>query len=409
MNRETLLGKKFHLKKRKALWDAMKPDSLALICSAEIPADPYARVKHRNWPQNSEFYYLTGISQPKCSLLLIKSKSYDRLEILFIPAIDKHFIRWEGAMLKTTDASNLSGIEDIQYNHNLDTTLNNLLPKLTHFYIATTASTMDQGKSAYELKIADIKKYFWGLKMMKIGDILDKLRWVKEDCEIDNIKKAIAITAKGIKRVAKRIAAGIYEHQLVADLTYEYLNAGCLGHAFYPIVGAGINSTVLHYASAADKLVENDVLLIDTGAEWGGYAADVTRVFPVGKNFTNQAADIYALNLTIQKTILANLKIGQSFAKISQLAQEIQTKLLIENKLIKSPIEAKECTIHNIGHPLGLDVHDPPLFDEPLVPGSVITIEPGLYFPIKKIGVRIEDDILFTAKGIVNLTKDIPK
>ena len=209
--------------------------------------------------------------------------------------------------------------------------------------------------------------------------------------------------------MAKKIEAGRFEYQLDAELFYGYRTRGAKGHAFPPILGAGKNSCYLHYTNNASKLADGDVLLVDSGANYQGYNADITRTFFVGKDFTSKAAFYYSLNLEVQTKVFEGLKKGMSFHDYFELCRHHQAEVLMREKLIKQAKDHKIFTIHNVGHSLGLDVHDAYAMDYRFEPGAVFTLEPGLYFPDEKIGIRVEDDILCTEQGFVNLSQAMPK
>ena len=199
------------------------------------------------------------------------------------------------------------------------------------------------------------------------------------------------------------------EKQIAAELTYQYQLQSSEGHAFNPIVASGKNAITLHYEDNNQSLKSEDLLLIDTGAMWGMYNSDITRVIPISGKFTDKQKFYYELVLEMQLQIIDTLKIGMSWWELYQKADKIQAKILKKAKIIQNETEQKSYTVHRIGHPLGLDVHDIYNQDDKLEEGNLLTIEPGLYLPEENIGIRIEDDILLTKKGIKNLSSKIPK
>lgn len=402
-----LMGSIFHKQKRQQFASQMAPNSIAFFSSAELTPPNFNR--KYGWRQNAEFYYLTGIAEPDCHLIMIKTPFFNEEEVLFIPRINPHYEIWEGKMISENEAKHISGNEQLKFTDGLDAFLNSLISKVDNLYIQNTLSPLGYSKTRYGLKIAEIKDKFPYLNFKATSQITDRMRWQKSEIEISKIKTAIDITHQAIKAASSMIKVGNFENQVEASLNHAYLNSGCIMQAFTPIVAAGINSTVLHYGQGLEMLNKDDVLLLDTGAQYGYYCADVTRVFPAGEKFSPQALDIYNMNLEIQQDILKQLKVGQTFRQIAEISEQVQIKTLKKNKIIQHDADAKKYTIHNIGHPMGIEVHDPPNLDWPLLEGSVITIEPGLYFRDKKIGVRIEDDILFTATGTENLTAKIQK
>ena len=406
-NPNNKLPAKFFSQARGAVLDALPPDSLAIV-SASLPLSASQHLINK-WQQNADFFYLTGIEQQDCSLLLVNSPYSNQEVILFMPEVDELKETWEGKTLRPAQAEKISAITEVKTNGKLLATLERLLPKITNFYIQGSQSSFSAGLSPYELMIKSAIERYPQLRPASLSQILARLRWQKQPEEIALIKQAIAITSASLKKIAPKINPGLHEYQLEAMLDYEYKNAGCKHQAFLPVIGSGKNSTVLHHHAGGKRLTADSAVLIDTGAKWGNYAADITRVFPVSKKFSSRAEDIYEINLAIQQAIINNLAAGQTLREIGKLAQAIQTDLFIKNKLAKNRDQAKLLIKHSIGHSLGLDVHDPTAPDWSLTKGCVITIEPGIYLPEENIGVRIEDDILFDQKQIVNLSADLPK
>jgi Xaa-Pro aminopeptidase len=231
-----------------------------------------------------------------------------------------------------------------------------------------------------------------------MSSVIPKLRSVKSANEIKTIQKAIDITATGFKNAMAFVQDGVNEYKVQATLEYAYAMAGGRGSAFPPIVGGGINSTVLHYKDNNQDLVEGDLVCIDSGAFYRGYGADISRTIPVSGKFSKRQKEIYEIVLRAEEAAIKAVKPGITLAKLDTIARAVIVKAGYGDYFI-----------HGIGHHLGLETHDtcgPPL---PLKKGAVITIEPGIYLPEEALGVRIEDDIVVTATGYKNLSKAIPK
>ena len=211
------------------------------------------------------------------------------------------------------------------------------------------------------------------------------------------MKGAIAATTAGYAAAMKVIRPGINEGQVARTLEQTYLDYGATGLAYNSIVGTGLNGTVLHYMDNAHPLEEGDLLVIDSGAMFGGYAADVTRTYPVGGKFSSDQRAAYETVLQSQLAAIRAAKPGATMLDVDAAARGVLEKA-----------GYGDAFIHGIGHQLGMEVHDVTP-DGPLKPGMVVTIEPGIYLPDQKMGIRIEDDILITAKGNQNLTSAVPK
>ena len=259
--------------------------------------------------------------------------------------------------------------------------------------------------------VQKIQKQNPALEIKKLDFTIASLRAKKQSVEILQIQKAIDITQVALEKIFQKIKDKKInnEKQIAAELTYQYQLQSSEGHAFNPIVASGKNAITLHYEDNNQSLKSEDLLLIDTGAMWGMYNSDITRVIPISGKFTDKQKFYYELVLEMQLQIIDTLKIGMSWWELYQKADKIQAKILKKAKIIQNETEQKSYTVHRIGHPLGLDVHDIYNQDDKLEEGNLLTIEPGLYLPEENIGIRIEDDILLTKKGIKNLSSKIPK
>ena len=248
------------------------------------------------------------------------------------------------------------------------------------------------------------------LSIKKLDHKIALIRGKKEAEEINQIQKAIDITQVGFVKVFQKIKAKKInnEKHIAATLLSQYQQQSSAGHAFSPIVAGGKNATILHYENNNQDLKSGELLLIDTGARWGMYNSDITRTIPISGKFTEKQKFYYNLVLEMQEQIIKAIKIGMSWWELYYKADKIQAKILKKAKIINKE-ECKTYTVHRIGHPLGLDVHDIYNQDQKLEEKNILTIEPGLYLPEENIGIRIEDDILITKKGVKNLSAKIPK
>lgn len=235
-----------------------------------------------------------------------------------------------------------------------------------------------------------------------------RLRAVKKPIEIQQIKKSIEVINQALQKMALRLKPGITEYQVEAELIYHYLNANCR-NSFEPIVATGKNATVLHYTENMATLHAEDLLLVDTGAEYNMYTGDITRVFPVSQGWSERQLKTYQAVLEVQELFLKDLKVGQSWNALWKKAEEIQEAVYTDHGFVQKKEDLQKIICHRIGHSLGLDTHDPCIASDPLQPGAVITVEPGLYLPNEGIGIRIEDNILLEENGYVNLSSQIPK
>ena len=401
----------FFTKNREKLAQFLEADSLAIISAASL----VSKSSDLNYPfhQNTSFYYFTGILEPDCLLLLLPSSKINKFvttkkNFLFIPPISPKKEQWSGEMLNKEKAQSVSGVENVmkledfwtvfQAQQNWKKTLyieNNIIHTLPKF----------------SQVVQKIQKQNPALEIKKLDFTIASLRAKKQSVEILQIQKAIDITQTALEKIFQKIKDKKInnEKQIAAELTYQYQLQSSEGHAFNPIVASGKNAITLHYEDNNQSLKSEDLLLIDTGAMWGMYNSDITRVIPISGKFTDKQKFYYNLVLEMQEQIIKSIKIGMSWWELYQKADKIQAKILKKAKIIQNETEQKSYTVHRIGHPLGLDVHDIYNQDDKLEEGNLLTIEPGLYLPEENIGIRIEDDILLTKKGIKNLSSKIPK
>lgn len=241
----------------------------------------------------------------------------------------------------------------------------------------------------------------------KIGE----LRLKKSQEEVDKIKKAIEITKSGIEKLMSEARVGMKEYELEAYFDFNCKVKGATGLAFTTIAAAGENATTLHYVDNNCELKENDLILFDLGAEYNCYNADISRTFPVNGKFTERQKEVYNAVLRVNEEIINLIKPGMKYKDVNEKATELIAEECIKLGLIKDKSEVRKYYYHSIGHSLGMDTHDieTPHRDIIFEPGVVFTVEPGIYIAEEGIGIRIEDDILVTEDGVINLSSDIIK
>lgn len=386
--------------------------------------------------QNKNFFYLTGFDEPEALLVLVKHSVNEVQQLLFSLPKDPLQEVWHGRRIGQEQAEQRYGVDvcftvaDI--NEQLPQLLNNKQQVLFCFHenealtsqiftwLAAVKSTVRQGGKV-------------PTSLVDATPIIDDLRLIKSDAEIDLMRKVNHISGLAHQRAMKNTQVGVFEYQIEADILHEFARHGARYAAYASIVAGGDNANILHYTDNTDALIDNTLLLIDAGGELAGYAADITRTFPVNGKFSVEQKAIYQLVLDAQIVSIQAIKIGCHFAKLNELANECITKGLIELGILSGDLTTllaekacKKYFIHGLGHWLGLDVHDVGDYhiDESkqqlraFEAGMVMTIEPGLYFPAddesvdekwRGIGVRIEDNILVTDQGHENLTQNAPK
>lgn len=409
MKHETLPSS-FFAKNRKELQAKLPKNSFALLYAAE----PMVRNRdfHHFWRQDSNFFYLTGIEQANCALLLFplpEEGSEKPDAMLYIPPVDPEREKWDGKMLTTDQAIEISEIQQVLDIANLESQIFRTQTWKEALYCDVNEVFSKQPLTQQHLFLQDLSARLPGLALKKLGPLVAEGRVVKKAEEIEYMQKAIDIAGKGLLSVMKKMKPGMMEYEVEAELAYHYLANGCTRLGFDTIAAGGINATILHYIDNCEELQDEDLILIDTGGEYGMYSGDITRTIPVSGKFSNRQKHCYQAVLDIQKEIIDQIKPGIAYIDFYKTVSDIQGRILKEYGIIKDPKKHKAVTLHGTSHYLGLDVHDVGNPDWKFQPGNVITVEPGLYLVDEKIGIRIEDDVLITENGAEVLSKSIPK
>ncbi|MFI4962886.1 MAG: Xaa-Pro aminopeptidase [Legionellales bacterium] len=403
-------------------------DTIAIIPAAdEVLRNGDAHYRFR---QDSNFYYLTGFDEPEALLLITSGK--DSLSILFNRVRNPGQEQWTGKRLGQEGAVSELGMDIAHPIGFLDEELPKLLSDKTAVYYALGSNPCLEKKVIQALNTvkSQVRR---GIKapeaLCDLDPVLSELRLFKSEAEIQLMRKAASISVDAHKRALRLCKHLTYEYELEAELIYEFARLGCRSVAYDPIVGSGENACTLHYTQNNQPLRQGDLVLIDAGGEFQGYAADITRTFPVNGTFSTEQRSLYELVLKAQKAGIALIKPGLPWFGVQQVILEVLTTGLCELGILQGEVETlitneayKPFYMHNSGHWLGLDVHDCGLYKinkewRPLEPGMVLTVEPGLYISsgtdgVDKrwwgIGVRIEDDVLVTQSGHEVLTADLP-
>ncbi len=366
--------------------------------------------------QDNNFYYLTGVETPGAFLLL---DALENRSILFLPARGQTRALWEGeGIFAQPEARQETGVDEVLEVSKLGQELGKRKASMKPLYIplspAETAATSRDRAQEYE---SERKKNPWdgrisreealaknlkrilgdSLEINDLSPILDSMRRVKDAQEIDRMRQAAMIGASGIKEAMKATRPGRYEYQIAAMAGFLFGWNGALGPAYFPIVGSGPNSCVLHYHEDTRKMESGDMVVMDFGPDYKYYSSDITRSFPVSGRFTAEQAKIYQIVLDAQKAALEKVGPGTTFAMVANAAKEVLTRAGYEKYLL-----------HGVSHYVGLATHDVGKI-EPLEAGVVLTVEPGVYIREKNLGIRIEDTVLVTKDGYEILSRDVPK
>jgi len=414
------LSSNFYKKNRINFADSMLSKSIAVFNSNDIyPIS--ADSTYFPFQQHRDIFYLTGIEQEETILLIFPdTETIKEKEILFIKETDEKISIWEGEKLSLEKARDLSGIETVFWLSDFEKVFNSLANKCEKLYINTNehyrAKVETQTREDRFINWA--KKKYPSLKHVKGNLILQRLRSVKADEEINQIQKACDITEKGFKRILNFVTPGVYEYEIEAEFSHEFLKNSSMGFAYQPIVASGKNNNVLHYVKNNGVCKSGDLVLIDVGAEYGNYSSDMTRTIPVSGKFSKRQRKVYNAVLKVKREATKLLTPGTLWKEYHYEVGKIMsselislgllTKSEVKNQNPKDPAY-KKYFMHGTSHHLGLDTHDYGLIDEPMKKNMVFTVEPGIYLPKEGFGIRLEDDVVIKEKGKVeNLMKNIP-
>ncbi len=371
--------------------------------------------------QNENFYYLTGWNQPDAIILLVPKAVRGRgnhgpemeKEILFIPTHDYRQEKWTGPKLgpEDADASARTGFTIVKSTGLFQAELQEALKTFSKIYTGLTPQP-ESGEECFQKEmLSKLQKLAPLAGFVDIQAKLARMRMVKSPGEVALIRKATEASIDAHLAAMKAVRPGVWEYQVGALMKYEYERRGCEWPAYPPIVGSGFYSTVLHYDQDSQQMKEGDVVVLDAAGAYGGYASDITRTLPVSDHFTPRQREIYEIVLGAQNAALAAARPGVMLGRRGSLGglQQIAFDYINTHGKDLHGQPLGQYFIHGLSHSVGLNVHDPADYNQPLEPGMVVTVEPGIYIPEEKIGVRIEDMILITADGNELLTRRLPR
>jgi Xaa-Pro aminopeptidase len=414
------LNKQLFIDNRERFKSMMEPNSLAIFHSNDIY--PTSADGTMPFKQATDILWLSGVDQEDSVLVIFPdAKRNEDKELLFLTETNDLIAVWEGEKLTKKEAFEVSGIETVYWLSEFDTIMKSLMSQTENVYLLTQEHLRrNTPVQTREMRLnAELKNIYPNHNYKRSAPFLNKLRAVKTALEIEVMKIAAEITAAGFNRVLKFLKPDCWEHEIEAEFIHEFVKRRSRGFAYSPIIGSGSNACVLHYLENNKQCISGDLVLIDVGAEYANYACDVTRCFPVNGKFTDRQREVYESVLRVEKASIELLKPGAVLSEYHKRVGDLMTKELINLNLISqeevdnqnpSWPAYKKYFMHGTSHYLGLDVHDYGLWDgSPMEAGMVFTCEPGIYIPEEGIGIRIEDDILITSNGYINLTKEIPK
>lgn len=362
----------------------------------------------RKFSQDNNFLYFTGLKIPNAILVLIKSADAVQ-EMLFIERGIPEREVWDGKKMTKDEAQEISEIRRVLYLDEYDATMSMWCPMLNKIHANIGFVALDQPLNYALYRLEPLRIRFPQIQIADITPLITPLRKVKDAWEIEQMQKAIDITGEGILDIIRQARASMYEYELEAMLFYRMQRSGAHHWGFAPIIASGINAATLHYGQNNCRIEEGQLVLMDVGAAYNNYSADITRCFPVSESFSDRQKQIYQLVLDVQKEIIEMIKPGVSLMDLQVKTRELLAESALAIGLIKDLDEITRYYMHGVSHFLGLDTHDLGGRNAILEAGNVITVEPGIYIPEENLGVRIEDDVLVTESGNCVLSHNIPK
>lgn len=412
------IDKNLFIENRKRFVENLIKKSVAIFHSAD--QSPRNGDQYHPFRQQSDMFYLSGIDQEKSILLLAPNHPNKKLrEALFLIKTNEQIAIWEGHKYTMEEARATSGIENIYWLDDYELNLKEIISEVDNVYLNRNeypkffpdAVERNHREGDKTMKVFPLHKYH------RSFPILSKQRMIKSELEIELIKKACDITAKAFVKVLKTTKSGKFEFEVQAEIEYEFTTNRANGHGYAPIIASGKNGCVLHYVENDKECIDGDLMLMDFGAEYANYTADMSRTIPVNGKFSKRQKQCYNAVLKVFKELKKMYVPGTISTEINEAANKLMEKEMIdlglftavevENQDKEKPL-FKKYFMHGVAHHIGLDVHDVGSKHEPFNPGMVLTCEPGIYIPEEGFGIRIENDILITENNPIDLMEDIP-
>jgi Xaa-Pro aminopeptidase len=414
-----LIDSKLFIKNRKNFMKFMRPGSLAVFNSNDIY--PISADSTLPFQQQRDLFYLSGVDQEESILVLFPDCPKEKhREILFLKETNEHIAVWEGEKLTKDKAFETSGVKTVYWIQDLEKVLFELMTQCETVYI----NTNEHYRANVETETREdrftkwLKNKYPAHSVAKSNPILQRLRSVKDQIELDLLQKACDITEKGFRRILGFVKPEVWEYNIEAEFMHEFLNNRSKGFSYTPIVGSGSNANVLHYIENNQQCKAGDLILIDAGAEYANYASDMTRTIPVSGRYNDRQKAVYNAVNRVKNDATKMLVPGTLWEQYHVEVGKLMTSELLGLGLIdKADVQNenpdwpayKKYFMHGTSHHMGLDTHDYGLLHEPIQANMVFTVEPGIYIPDEGFGIRLEDDVVVQKSGEpFNLMRNIP-
>lgn len=402
---------------RARLSGLLAPNSLVVVNSNDIPqtnADGTLPL-----PTNSDLFYLTGIEQEQTILVMYPDADDEKHRtILFLREPIKELEIWEGSKLTREKARALSGIQDVHWLAEFPRLFHRLMCECEHAYL----NSNEHKRAVIEVEsrearfVTEVIRRYPLHDYRRLAPLMHTLRAVKSEVELQLIRHACGITAAGFRRVLNFTQPGVNEREIEAEFAHEFIRQGGR-FAYQPIIASGVNACGLHYVTNSAACRKGELVLLDVGASYANYNSDMTRTIPVNGRFTRRQKQVYRAVLRVMRECSRNLIPGKKPKDWQKEAEQLIERELVDLGLItlkqirQQPTDKpafKEFFMHGVGHPLGLDVHDVAHTVQPIQAGWVMTVEPGIYIRNEGLAVRLENNVLVTEQGPVDLMANIP-
>jgi Xaa-Pro aminopeptidase len=412
------LNQELFVKNRKRFTEKMKPNSIAIFVSNdEVPRNGDAIY---TFQQNSDLYWLSGIQQEDSLVILFPDNPDNKYrEVLVLVRPNEAKEKWDGKRLRKEEATAISGMQTIVWVDSLD----GLLQPWIHLADAIYLDTNENDRKASLVRSRDyrfvdeMKERYPLHQYERAAKIMKELRAVKTPEEVEVVKKAVDITHNTFLRVMKFVKPGVMEYEIEAEILHSFISQRASGEAYGSIIASGDRARTLHYVANNQECRDGELLLMDFGALYGGYAADLTRTIPVNGKFTERQKEVYNACLHLHNYAKSLLKPGISIIDYTDKVGEEATQQFLKIGLLKEEdVKAEDVEnrayrkylYHGISHHLGIDVHDLGTRTEPIKEGMLFTVEPGIYIEEEGIGIRIENNLWITGDGNIDLFEGIP-
>jgi Xaa-Pro aminopeptidase len=406
------------IQNRQNLRSRLAANSLVVLHSNDVM--PTSADGTMPFKQHTDIFYLSGIDQEESILVLSPDHPDPKMrEILFLRETNPDIAIWEGHKYTKEEATQTSGVPTIMWLSSFEQTLNSLMTQAERVYLnsnehlrnGSLTQTREMRFTKWCMEHYPVHSY------QRLSPIMHELRAIKSQTEIELLQHACDITEKGFRRILNFVKPGVWEHEIEAEYIHEFIRNRSNGFGYTPIIASGANACVLHYVENNQQCKDGDLLLMDVGASYANYNADLSRTIPVNGRFTARQKAVYKAVLHVQREAMKLLRPGNTIPEYHKQVGELMTEQLLNLGLLdKTDVKNqdpdkpayKKYFMHGTSHHIGLDVHDYGNWYRKMEPGMVFTVEPGIYILEEGLGIRLENDVVLTENGIHDLMRNIP-